>query len=229
MEALDVKTTVLFGELDKELYMVQPEGFVVQGQESKVCWLSKAIYGLKQATLQWNKQLHKSLVNLGFKRCVSDSRIYVMIIGKDIIIIIIYVDDALFMGSNKAQVLDHKKKLMKKWEPHDPEEAKEYLHMRIMRDHKKQSLTFDQSKYTNKVIKHFGQENCKETVIPLPTGYTPQAKVGEVNASLQSQYQSIIRSLLYIMLGTRPDLAYSVIKMLQYSSNLSEEHLQKTM
>ena len=47
MEALDVKTAFLFGELDEELYMVQPEGFVVQGQESKVCQLRKAIYGLK--------------------------------------------------------------------------------------------------------------------------------------------------------------------------------------
>ena len=55
MEALDVKTAFLFGELDKALYMVQSEGFVVQGQESKVCQLQKAIYGLKQAALQWNK------------------------------------------------------------------------------------------------------------------------------------------------------------------------------
>ena len=52
--------------------MVQSEGFVVQGQESKVCWLRKAIYGLKQAALQWNKKLHKSLVILGFKRYISD-------------------------------------------------------------------------------------------------------------------------------------------------------------
>ena len=56
--------------------------------------------------------------------------------------------------------------------------------MHIIRDQKKQSLTLDQSKYTNKVIKHFGQENCKETVVPLSTGYIPHAKVGEVNTSL---------------------------------------------
>ena len=102
METLDVKTAFLFGELDKELYMVQPEGFVVQGQESKVCQLQKAIYDLKQAALQWNKQLHKSLVNLGFKGCILNSGIYVKIIGKDIIIIIIYIENALFMGSDRT-------------------------------------------------------------------------------------------------------------------------------
>ena len=46
--------------------MEQPEGFVKQGQEKKVCRLLKAIYGLKQAALQWNKALHDSLLKMGF-------------------------------------------------------------------------------------------------------------------------------------------------------------------
>ena len=66
IEALDVKTAFLFGELDEEIYMEQPEGFVEKGKEKKVCRLGKAIYGLKQAVLQWNKQLHKSLLEMGF-------------------------------------------------------------------------------------------------------------------------------------------------------------------
>ena len=98
--------------LDEEIYMVQSEGFIVKGQKSKVYHLQKAIYGLKQAALQWNKLLHKSLVDLSFKRCTSDSGVYVKFIGKDIILIVIYVDDALFLGSNKLQALSHKKKFM---------------------------------------------------------------------------------------------------------------------
>ena len=66
-----------------------------------------------------------------------DSGIYVKIIGKDIIIIIIYIDNALFMSSNRKQVLNHKKKFMKKWESHDLGEAKEYLGMHIIKDQKK--------------------------------------------------------------------------------------------
>ena len=46
---MNVKTTFLNGELDEEIYMKQPEGFVVQGQENKVCKLVKSLYGLKQA------------------------------------------------------------------------------------------------------------------------------------------------------------------------------------
>ena len=108
---LDIKATFLFGKLDEGIYMVQPEGFIVKGQEPKVYHLWKAIYGLKQVAFQWNKLLHKSLVNFGFKRCTSDSGIYVKFMGKDIILIVIYVDNALFLGSNKSQLLFHKKKL----------------------------------------------------------------------------------------------------------------------
>ena len=153
LEALDVKTAFLFGELEEEIYMDQPKGFVVKGKEFKVCHLWKAIYGLKQAVLQWNKQLHKSLLVMDFTHSLSDLGTYFKIISQDIIILLVYVDDALFMGSNKTQVLAHKKQFMKKWESHNLGEAKEYLGMRITRNCKKQTITLDQTRYVEKVIK----------------------------------------------------------------------------
>ena len=174
IEALDAKTTFLFGKLDEEIYTEQSKGFVVKGKEKKVCRLRKAIYGLKQAALQWNKQLHKSLLKMGFIRCKSDLGTYFKIIREEIIILLVYVDNALFMGSNKTPVLSHKKDFMKQWESRDLRHAKEYLGMRITRDHKKQAITLDQTRYVEKVIKHFGQENCKEVSVPLPTRYNPR-------------------------------------------------------
>ena len=105
IKALDVKTAYLFGEVDEEIYMDQLEGFIVKGQEKKVCQLKKSIYGLKQSALQWNKQLHKSLLEMGFICCKADPGTYFKIIGEKIITLLIYIDDALFMGSNKTQVL----------------------------------------------------------------------------------------------------------------------------
>ena len=49
---MDVKMTFLNGELDEEIYMQQPEGFVSSGQEKKVCKLIRSLYGLKQAPKQ---------------------------------------------------------------------------------------------------------------------------------------------------------------------------------
>ena len=53
---MDVKTVFLYGELEEELYMEQPDGFVVAGEENKVCRLIKSLYGLKQAPKQWHEK-----------------------------------------------------------------------------------------------------------------------------------------------------------------------------
>ena len=50
---LDIRNAYLYGKLDKEIYMEQPEGFKAQGQEHKVLRLQKALYGLKQTGLSW--------------------------------------------------------------------------------------------------------------------------------------------------------------------------------
>ena len=68
IEPLNVKTAYLYGSLDEEIYMDQPEGYVKKGQEGKVCRLLKSLYRLKQSAIQWNKELHKSLLTLGFTR-----------------------------------------------------------------------------------------------------------------------------------------------------------------
>ena len=61
IEALDVKTVYLYGELKDEINMAQPEGFIKSGQEHKVCKLVKSIYGLKQARRVWYKTISKTL------------------------------------------------------------------------------------------------------------------------------------------------------------------------
>src|ERR1700678_1421861 len=66
MEAVDVKTAFLYGKLDEEIYMQQPEGFKLHGQENQVLHLRRAIYGLKQATLAWWKEL-ESLMKIRFQ------------------------------------------------------------------------------------------------------------------------------------------------------------------
>jgi hypothetical protein len=104
--SLDVKTAFLYRELNEELYMEQPEGFKVKGQEGKVLHLKHAIYGLKQAALAWWKVLDKSMGELGFICLHLYSGIFV---NKDqSIVIIIYIDDVLFLGADKKKLLKTK-------------------------------------------------------------------------------------------------------------------------
>ena len=125
--ALNVKTAFLFEDLDEEIYLKQPEGFIKKGMENKVCCLRKAIYDLKQATLQWNKALHQSLLDMAFVCTHSDPGIYVHFHGQNIIILVIYVNDSLFIGSNKSYLKFKKKQFMDCWESRDLGEATETI------------------------------------------------------------------------------------------------------
>ena len=117
ISGLDVKTAFLYGELDEELYMVQPEGFKDPKNNNKVMRLKKAIYGLKQAALAWWKVLDKSMDTLSCMCLVSDSGIFVN--KEKTIVIIVYVDDVLFLGANKKDISSLKQCFMKIWECRD--------------------------------------------------------------------------------------------------------------
>jgi hypothetical protein len=73
---MDIKTAFLNGELDEEIYMEQPDGFVLQGQERKVCKLKKSLYGLKQAPKQWHEKFERTLTSVGFVVNEADKCVY---------------------------------------------------------------------------------------------------------------------------------------------------------
>jgi hypothetical protein len=229
IEALDVKTAFLYGNLDEELYMEQPEGFVVKGQERKVYRLKKALYGLKQAAIAWNKQANKSLMKLGFKRCLSDTGVYTLTENNHTLVVVLYVDDVLFMGNNMLLLKEKKTAFMKMWECRDLGPISEYLCMKIVRDRNNKKMIIDQIDYAKKVVERFGQQNAKPTYVPLPVGYQPKANEGTAKPEQRSYYQSIIGSLLYLVLRTRPDIVHAVIMMSQFMVNPSEDHINKSL
>ena len=228
MTALDVKTAFLYGQLDEEIYMLQPEGFKVKGQESKVLRLHRTLYRLKQASLAWWKELNKSVQKLGFNKLYTDAGIFVSR-HKDgtILIMLAYVDDILFMGPNKSMLQNKKAHFMKQWECRDLGECKEFLQMQITR--KNGNIYVDQMPYLQKVVQHFGLTDAKHARTPLPQGYQPLPNEGPVDPARRLKFQSVIGSLLYIMLGSRPDIAYAVTVMSQFSVNPSQEHLDKAL
>ncbi|KAK9209952.1 hypothetical protein WN944_002321 [Citrus x changshan-huyou] len=76
LEQLDVKTAFLHGELEEEIYMLQPEGFAETGKENLVCRLNKSLYGLKQAPRCWYKRFDSFIMSLGYNRLSSDHCAY---------------------------------------------------------------------------------------------------------------------------------------------------------
>ena len=99
-----------------------------------------------------------------------------------------------------------------------------------MRINNKDGDTYlDQIPYLDKILKHFGMTNAREAKTPLPTEYKPTPFDGTTTSNLQSRYQSVISSLLYLMLRTHPDIAFAVTQMAKFAMNPSSEHLNKAM
>jgi hypothetical protein len=75
---MDVKTTFLHGDLEEEIYMKKPEGFVVKGKKELVCKMKKSMYGLKQSPRMWYQKFDTYMLGLGFTRrksitvCISN-------------------------------------------------------------------------------------------------------------------------------------------------------------
>ena len=105
VEHLDVKTTFLHGDLDKEIYMAQSQGFEVKGKENLVCKLKKILYGLKQAPQQWYLKFDRLMQEHGYNRCHLDHCVYFKRQDNDsYIVLCLYVDDILVAGSNMYHI-----------------------------------------------------------------------------------------------------------------------------
>ena len=226
---MDVKSAFLNGLLDEEIFMEQPYGFIVPDQSDKVCLLRKAIYGLKQASRAWNLQFHSVLIDLGFKRTHSDAGVYHRLdAGGSTLIIILYVDDITILGDKLADVKNLKITLAGRYEMTDLGEIESYLGVRIKRDRSIKRLDIDQSRYISEIVDRFGLADCNPARTPLPSGaeallvkHTGQASADEIK-----YYQQIIGSLLYVQIGTRPDVSFAVGRLAQYASNPSSQHLR---
>jgi hypothetical protein len=97
--------------------------------------------------------------------------------------------------------------------------------MRITR--KEKDIYLDQHDYLGKVLEHFSMTNAKSVPTPLPSNWVPQLDKGKGSPKLLRKYQNIIGSLLYLMIGTCPDIAFVVTKLAQFSANPSKEHFEQ--
>ena len=113
LHQMDVKTAFLNGELTEEIFLKQPEGFVVKGYEEHVCKLKRSIYGLKQSARCWNSELDKKLKNMNFQQCKSDPCIYIKDTTEGYCIIAVYVDDLIVGGENEKNIELTKKNISK--------------------------------------------------------------------------------------------------------------------
>ena len=101
---LDVENAFLNGDLQDEVFIAWPQGFVHPQYPHYVCKLHKALYGLKQAPRAWFQKLRVALVDYGFQSSRTDTSLFIHHTASDILILLIYMDDILVTGSNPKLV-----------------------------------------------------------------------------------------------------------------------------
>ena len=217
---MDVKTAFLNGDLKEEIYMNQPEGCVVSGQEHKVCKLKKSLYGLKQAPKQWYEKFNSALLEYGFVVNSSDSCVYTKLFENNCVIICLYVDDMLIFGTSLEVINLTKMFLCSKVEMKDLGEVDVILGMKVKKT--ESGFSLNQSHYIEKILKKFNSFD----VVPVKTPYDASVCLKKnYDASIsQSEYAKIIGSVMFLMNYTRPDIAYAVSRLSRYTHNPSSEH-----
>ncbi|XP_072976984.1 uncharacterized protein [Typha angustifolia] len=217
---MDVKTTFLNGELNEEIYMEQPEGFVAPGQERKVCKLVKSLYGLKQAPKQWHEKFDLVMMSNGFHINECDKCVYVKCTSDNYVIICLYVDDMIITSSNINVIKATKNMLANKFDIKDMRVADVILGIKITKA--TEGYVISQSHYIEKILDKFDKDSSNIARTPIDVNLHLTKNTGVCISQLE--YSRIIGSLMYVMNYTHSDIAYSVSKLSRYTSNPDSDH-----
>ncbi|KAK1665665.1 hypothetical protein QYE76_053824 [Lolium multiflorum] len=226
---MDVKTAFLNGDIEEELYMVQPKGFVDPKNADKVCKLQRSIYGLKQASRSWNRRFDKVIKDFGFIQCHGEACIYKKVSGSSVAFLILYVDDILLIGNDIELLSSVKGYLNNSFSMKDLGEASYILGIKIYRDRSRRLIGLSQSTYLDKILKKFRMDESKKGFLPMLPGKVLSKTQGPATAEerermSQIPYASAVGSIMYAMLCTRPDIAHAVSLTSRYQSDPGMEH-----
>ena len=221
---MDVKTAFLNGELEETVYMKQPPGITEKGKEDWVCKLNKSLYGLKQSPRQWNCKFDASLKEMGFKQSIKDPCLYVK--NNPSTYVTVYVDDVVIAGENTESVEKVKDQLKKAFKMKDMGRLHHVLGIKVVHE-KNGGINLSQESYIRSLLKRFDLQNMKIYSTPSDTSVILKKHCDDENTKLVDLklYQSMVGSLMYCSLGSRPDIQYAVSVAARYCSKPNQHHM----
>lgn len=226
---VDIVGAFLNGDVEEQVFMKQPEGFVESGQEHLVCELLKALYGLKQAGMVWNKRFNEFLVNkVGFRRVSADPCIYILKKQEQFIILGLHVDDTLMVHNNDELCNSIVRRMSTEFEITDLGEPKRLLGMRLRRS-KDGTIRLDQEAYVHEILNRFNMNDCNPSSLPHQPGHhlsktmCPQTPE-EISDMKDVPYGELVGALLWLSICTRPDIKQAVSVLCRFVKNPGRAH-----
>ncbi|XP_060962007.1 uncharacterized mitochondrial protein AtMg00810-like [Cannabis sativa] len=226
MLQIDIDNAFLNGDLLEEVYMKLPPGLTlppsISADSNPVCKLHKSIYGLRQSSRQWYKNLSDALLQEGFHQSQADYTLFTRGSEDQFIALLVYVDDIVLTGPNLDVLHQVQSSLYQKFKLKTLGPLRYFLGFEIARS--KDGLFLSQRKYTIQLLEDTGYVGCK----PAKTAMDPRTKLDDQQGDLltnPSAYRQIIGKLLYLTLS-RPDITFAVNCLSQFMSNPRSPHLQ---
>lgn len=240
---LDVTTAYLNGKIDTDIYMAKPtfldemlERIIREEKDvniikktkkmlkdlqgnSKICKMQRAIYGLQQAGRQWFAEINRTLKDIGLTPTNADPCVYVD--KEELTFVLIYVDDILIVYKNKNKEKFIKSKLSEAFEIKDLGPAKFCLGIEIRQE--EDTICLSQSGYIRDILQRFGMQDSKPVNTPLALG-TKLNQDDKDDSSDDLLFRELIGALMYLAIGTRPDIAYTVGMLSQFNSCHNKSH-----
>ncbi|KAK2367079.1 hypothetical protein QL285_080397 [Trifolium repens] len=220
LKQLDINNAFLNGSLEEEVYMVQPQGFETS-DSSLVCKLNKALYGLKQAPRQWFDKLNSTLIQFGFKASKCDPSLFIYTKDRQIVYLLVYVDDIIITGSSINLVQTLVNKLDPVFSLKELGDLDYFLGIEVqhLSDN---SLLLSQGKYIRDLLTKTNMLECKPIATPMMSS-CKLSKTGSDSVTDPTLYRSVVGSLQYATI-TRPEISFAVNKVCQFMSAPLESH-----
>lgn len=218
LKQFDVKTAFLHGDLKELVYMRQPIGF--EDGTNRICKLNKSLYGLKQASRCWNEKFTFFIRHFGFEQSVADPCVFICKRDGKLTVMAIHVDDGLIAGECSRQIADILKWLNKHFEVKEMDVGC-FLGLEIEQK-SDGSIFVHQKTYANRVLERFGMQNCNGVASPSDVNQT----LYHFDESEKSKYpyRELIGSLMYLAVGTRPDISHAVGMVSRFMENPTVAH-----
>ena len=226
VDHMDVVTAFLNPKIDRNnIYMEMPLGiewlYPGTALTGSALILQKALYGLKQAPRLWYEDIDGYLQSIGLTQSAEDPNLYI----QPGVLLVLYVDDQL-IAHNRIEGKGHqiKQLLQSKYKMCDLGVAKRFLGIEIERTNDG-GFSICQQGYINTILKRFGLQNAKPAKTPLDHQVNLTNTHCEDRIANRKEYLSIVGSLMYVALGTRPDISFSVTALSRYNVQPLEMHL----
>ena len=218
---LDIKNAFLHGDLEEEVYMEQPPGFVAQGESRLVCRLHKSLYGLKQSPRAWFARFSQVIQQFGMVRSEADHSVfYKHSSSNKYIYLVVYVDDIIITGNDYENINNLKQHLFQHFQTKDLGRLRYFLGIEVAQS--KAGIAISQRKYALDILKETGMLDCK----PIDTPMDPNIKLlpdqGEPYPD-QGRYRRLVGKLNYLTI-TRPDISFAVSVVSQFLNSPCNSH-----